>query len=96
MRLLIIRFFIPLVLFFPALASADFPKVASTYHTVAVKSDGTVVTWGDNTYGQLGDGTATNSLSSVELPRLKDLVVAAGSLSFCSSQVRRYGDDMGK
>ncbi len=28
-------------------------------HSVAVLSDGTVATWGTNTYGQLGDGTLT-------------------------------------
>ena len=26
-------------------------------HTVVVKPDGTVWTWGDNTFAQLGDGT---------------------------------------
>ena len=29
-------------------------------HTVAVKTDGTLWAWGDNNYGQLGDGTTTN------------------------------------
>ena len=30
---------------------------ADLYHTVALKSDGTLWTWGHNIYGQLGDGT---------------------------------------
>lgn len=32
---------------------------AGAAHSVARKSDGTVWTWGDNSYGQLGDGTTT-------------------------------------
>ncbi|HCC07805.1 MAG TPA: hypothetical protein DEP72_06585 [Clostridiales bacterium] len=31
--------------------------VAGSYHTVALKSDGTVYAWGFNAYGQLGDDT---------------------------------------
>jgi len=32
-----------------------------TYHSVALCSDGTLATWGYNTYGQLGNNTTTNS-----------------------------------
>lgn len=32
---------------------------AGQLHSAALCSDGTVATWGDNTYGQLGDGTTT-------------------------------------
>jgi hypothetical protein len=38
---------------------------AGDAHSVAILSDGTVKTWGDNTYGQLGDGTTTTRLSPV-------------------------------
>jgi alpha-tubulin suppressor-like RCC1 family protein len=31
------------------------------YHSVALKGDGTVWTWGDNSFGQLGNGTYTGS-----------------------------------
>ena len=34
---------------------------AGEYHTVACKSDGTLWSWGRNTYGQLGNGTKTDS-----------------------------------
>jgi alpha-tubulin suppressor-like RCC1 family protein len=33
---------------------------AGYYHNLALCSDGTVVAWGQNTYGQLGDGSKTN------------------------------------
>ena len=36
-------------------------------HTVAVKNDGTVWTWGLNVYGQLGDGTAADKNTPVQV-----------------------------
>ena len=36
-------------------------EIAAGYnHTIGIKSDGTLWTWGRNDYGQLGDGTNTN------------------------------------
>lgn len=37
-----------------------------TGHTVAIKTDGTLWTWGRNNYGQLGDNTRTNRSSPVQ------------------------------
>jgi len=34
---------------------------AGTYHSIALASDGTVYTWGYNSYGQLGNGNNTDS-----------------------------------
>jgi alpha-tubulin suppressor-like RCC1 family protein len=40
---------------------------AGFFHTCGVKTDGTLWCWGENTYGQLGDGTATTSLVPVQV-----------------------------
>ena len=63
-------------------ANTIFPSVAAgSNHTVAVRSDGTVVAWGQNSYGQLGDGTATNRSSPVILPGLTGVVAVAAGVS---------------
>jgi alpha-tubulin suppressor-like RCC1 family protein len=36
------------------------------YHTTAIKTDGTLWTWGNNTYGQLGDNTIVHRSSPVQ------------------------------
>ncbi len=40
---------------------------AGDSHSLALASDGTVWAWGDNTYGQLGDGTYTFSSTPVQV-----------------------------
>ena len=40
---------------------------AGPYHSVALKSDGTVWTWGDNHYGELGDGTTIRRTTPVQV-----------------------------
>lgn len=37
------------------------------YHTLVVKNDGTVWVWGENYYGELGDGTATRRTSPIQV-----------------------------
>ena len=39
---------------------AGYGAVANASHTVALRTDGTVHSWGDNGYGQLGDGSLSN------------------------------------
>ncbi len=53
-------------------------------HSLALRNDGTVWAWGDNTYGQLGDGTTTSSPVPVQVPGLSGVtnVMADGYASF--------------
>lgn len=49
------------------------------YHSLHICSDGTVMAWGRNSDGQLGDGTNTDSNIPVEVANLTDIIrVAAG------------------
>ncbi|MDE3155355.1 MAG: chitobiase/beta-hexosaminidase C-terminal domain-containing protein [Acidobacteriota bacterium] len=46
----------------------------------ALQSDGTVWAWGDNAWGELGDGTLTNRLTPVQVSGLSDVIaIAAGT-----------------
>ncbi|MCN9240191.1 Ig-like domain repeat protein [Streptomyces sp. RY43-2] len=52
-----------------------------SYHSLAVTSDGRILGWGYNIFGQLGDGTAVNRLTPVEMllpPDVRATAVAAG------------------
>jgi alpha-tubulin suppressor-like RCC1 family protein len=54
---------------------------AGTDHTVAINADGTVWAWGNNGFGQLGDGTTTQKTSPVRIAGAGSDVanIAAGS-----------------
>ncbi|HLF91447.1 MAG TPA: hypothetical protein VI451_21055 [Anaerolineales bacterium] len=60
--------------------------VAGDTHTCALMFTGRVVCWGENTYGQLGDGTTINSSLPVEVQSLPAGIVqlAAGSVFTCA------------
>ncbi|MBN8459840.1 MAG: cadherin-like beta sandwich domain-containing protein [Verrucomicrobia bacterium] len=78
-----------------ALAGKRVVQVASARsHTLALCSDGTVVAWGYNGYGQLGDGSLANAIVPVRVPPVGALgdkevkAVAAGdnsSYALCSN-----------
>ena len=52
---------------------------AGSYHSLALLSNGTVLAWGDNSSGELGDGTTTNRLAPVTVTGLSGVVaIAAG------------------
>jgi alpha-tubulin suppressor-like RCC1 family protein len=46
-------------------------------HIAALKSDGTVLVWGWNSFGQLGDGTITDSPVAVQVPGLSVVTLIA-------------------
>jgi uncharacterized repeat protein (TIGR01451 family) len=49
-------------------AGQNFSKFsAGELHTVAIQQDGTLWAWGDNTEGQLGDGTTTRRESPIQI-----------------------------
>ena len=50
----------------PGPCGTEIAIAAGSYHTVALKSDGTVWTFGDNYYGQLGDGNSGGDYSSYD------------------------------
>jgi alpha-tubulin suppressor-like RCC1 family protein len=54
---------------------------AGRTHSLALSSDGTVWAWGDNEYGELGDGNFIQSDSPVKVVGLSDITqIAAGSV----------------
>jgi hypothetical protein len=52
---------------------------AGSYSSYALEADGTMWAWGDNTYGELGNGTTTASDVPVEIGSLIGDVTAIGS-----------------
>lgn len=49
-------------------------------HSVALKSDGTVWTWGNNDHGQLGNGSKTQSAAPVQVEDIDEIeAIAAGA-----------------
>jgi alpha-tubulin suppressor-like RCC1 family protein len=51
-------------------------------HTCAVRKGGSVVCWGYNFFGQLGDGTQTRSSTPVTVGGVNDAIAIAGGTSF--------------
>jgi alpha-tubulin suppressor-like RCC1 family protein len=65
------------------------------FHSLALRSDGTVWSWGDNFNGQLGDGSTTARLTPVQVAGLTGVgSIAAGgfhSLALVNGGLRAWG-----
>ena len=44
-----------------------FTKIVGAYHSLGIKNDGSLWAWGNNYYGQLGDGTTTDRLIPTQI-----------------------------
>ncbi len=58
---------------------------AGWFHILAVKSDGTIWAWGNNSNGELGDGTPVNRWNPVQVLNLTNAVAASGGDSHSSA-----------
>lgn len=85
------------------LPSAAIAVAAGGYHTCALLGDGSVWCWGDNRFGQLGDGTTDRQVTPVAVEGLLSparSVVTGGSFScalLTDGRVQCWGsDEMGE
>ena len=65
------------------------------HHTLAPKSDGTVWAWGYNGYGELGDGTYTDSSTPVQVYGMSGATAIAAGIITRYPEVRRDGLGVG-
>jgi len=67
----------------PVVGLSNIVSIAAGYaHAVALKSDGTVWTWGDNTSGKLGDGSTSPRDFAAKIPTLSNVVSIAAAALF--------------
>jgi RHS repeat-associated protein len=71
--------------FSPSSSSLTRPIAASAFHSYAVKTDGTVWTWGDSCVGQPGDGTNTGNLCNPPRPNPAQTASFGAAVSVASA-----------
>lgn len=65
---------------------------AGGYHSLAITDSGTVLSWGYNASGQLGNGNTTNQPSPVAVSGLDNIItISAGYLHSAASSASGYG-----
>ena len=65
---------------------ANIMQISSgTYHNLALKSDGTVWSWGRNYSGELGDGTTVNRYTPVQVSGLSSVNNIAAGYDHCAA-----------
>jgi alpha-tubulin suppressor-like RCC1 family protein len=82
----------------PAVVDPVLQVASHGFHTCAVRASGTVLCWGKNTYGQLGDGTRVDTPHAVHVAGLRDAVEVAVGVDFScarrkSGAVSCWGND---
>jgi alpha-tubulin suppressor-like RCC1 family protein len=73
---------------------------AGGYHTAGITTTGALFTWGNNTYGQIGDGTIVNKSSPVKIGSSSWSMVSAGQYHTAGITTTRalftWGDNGGQ
>jgi len=82
----------------PVLGLADARSLSAHWqHACAVLLDGSVVCWGSNSSGQLGDGTQIDRAQPVAVPNLQNVVAVTTGLShscaMTAGAIRCWGDN---